>query len=117
MEPAYILGAGGAIGALLRYATGTLVGSEQFPFPTLIVNVTGSFLLGLAVFSGLDGNLSLFFAVGFCGSLTTYSSFSVDTIELWDESRKQAILYVVGTSSLSLFAAGMAAAIVHVVSL
>lgn len=113
VQPAYAVGVGGAAGAICRYLIGQQLTHDQIPAGTLAVNVLGSFLLGLAVFSGLGGDLSLFFAVGFCGSLTTYSSFSVDTIQLWTAEPRRAAIYVSLMSASCLFAVGLAAGIAH----
>jgi len=115
-QPAYILGLGGAFGAVLRFAIGQLLSDDRFPVSTLVVNAVGSFLLGLAVFGGLNGDLFIFFAVGLCGSFTTYSSFSVDAIALWDSNPKKAVVYVVMMTLLCLAAAGLAAGVVRLVS-
>lgn len=115
IQPAYAVGVGGAMGAICRYAIGRLLTHDWLPVGTFAVNVLGSFLLGLAVFSGLDGDLSLFFAVGFCGSFTTYSSFSVDTVQLWASETRRAAIYILLTSVSCLFAVGLAAGIVHLV--
>lgn len=114
-QAAYILGLGGAFGAVFRFAVGQLLSDDQFPVSTLAVNAVGSFLLGLAVFGGLDGDLFIFFAVGLCGSFTTYSSFSVDSIVLWDSNRKKAVIYVAIMTLLCFAAAGLAAGVVRLV--
>lgn len=109
IQPVYAVGVGGAVGAICRFAIGRQVTHDWVPVGTLAVNTLGSFLLGLAVFSGLGGDLSLFFAVGFCGSLTTYSSFSVDTFQLWTAAPRRAAIYIVLMSISCLFAVGLAA--------
>lgn len=113
MEPAHLLGTGGAIGAVARYAVGRWVGHERFPFATLTVNVVGSFVLGVVTFAGLDGNLMLFIGLGACGSFTTYSSFSIETVQLWDSGdRFRATVYAVGSLGLCLLAMGLAAGLI-----
>ena len=115
MEPAHLLGTGGAIGAVLRYAVGQILVNERFPFSTLVVNVVGSFILGLIVFSGLDSEVVLFVGTGVCGSFTTYSSFSVQTVRLWETGdRLRAAIYAFGTLGLSLIATGVAAGLTTV---
>lgn len=110
MEPAHLLGTGGAIGAVLRYLVGVLLAKERFPFSTLLVNVVGSFVLGLVVFAGANNQVVLFVGVGACGSFTTYSSFSLQTVRLWETGdRLRASIYALGTLGLCLFAAGLAA--------
>lgn len=66
----------GAVGAVVRHAV-SLVGG---PWSVVIVNVVGSFVAGIAI--ALSGDLQLIVATGFCGGLTTFSTFSVSTVEL-----------------------------------
>ncbi len=87
-----LLAAGAVIGAYLRYR---LVESRTsiygLPLNVLLVNIIGSFILGFfAVTSpalNLDPKYTLFIGVGFCGSLTTMSSFALETSNLFDNSR------------------------------
>lgn len=117
IEPAHLLGTGGAIGAVLRYAVGQWLVHERFPFATLTVNVIGSFVLGVVAFAGIDGELMLFVGLGACGSFTTFSSFSVETVQLWESGeRLRATVYALGTLGLCLGAMGLAAGLVSVVS-
>ncbi len=83
---------GGAIGSALRFAVSVAVASrvgEFFPWGTLVINISGSFVIGL--FMGLfgpDGPLIVspvwraFVAIGICGGFTTFSSFSFQTMTL-----------------------------------
>ncbi|MGV8856574.1 MAG: fluoride efflux transporter CrcB [Devosia sp.] len=91
MQGILLVGAGGAIGAMARYACGSLIGRllpMTFPLPTLLINIAGSIFMG--VFIGLlarfmppqQAELRLFVAVGLLGGFTTFSSFSLDTIAL-----------------------------------
>ncbi len=113
MEPAHLLGTGGAIGAVLRYAVGQWIVHDRFPVSTLIVNVVGSFVLGLVVFAGLHSEIVLFVGAGACGSFTTYSSFSVQTVRLWETgNRTQAAMYAGGTLGSCVVATVVAAGIV-----
>jgi CrcB protein len=83
---------GGALGSVARFAVGNYAAqwhSGGFPWGTLIVNVTGSFVIGLfAALTGPGGRwpVSLdsrqFFMVGICGGYTTFSSFSLQTLDL-----------------------------------
>lgn len=112
MEPAHLLGTGGAIGAILRYLVGLALSHDRFPFSTLVVNVLGSFALGLVVFASLSDEVVLFVGTGACGSFTTYSSFSVQTVQFWESGdRFRAILYAGGTLALCLLAAAAGAGI------
>ncbi len=73
---------GAAIGAPLRYAMATALDTERFPRGTLLVNVVGSFLLGLFVEAGAAGHWLALLGTGFCGGFTTYSAFAVQTHRL-----------------------------------
>ncbi|MDQ6622271.1 MAG: fluoride efflux transporter CrcB [Verrucomicrobiota bacterium] len=92
----YILvGLGGAIGSVLRFWLSGVFArgvGETFPFGTLFVNVSGSFLIGIfAAASDPDGRWLLnpsarvFFMIGLCGGYTTFSSFSLQTLALLQE--------------------------------
>lgn len=101
--------AGGAIGAPARYLTDRFVQRRLggvFPWGTLTVNVTGSLLLGFLV--GLPANdaILLLAGTGFCGALTTYSTFSYETLRL-----VQARAWLVAAASvLANLVAGIGAA-------
>lgn len=112
-EPAYLVGTGGAIGAVARYLAATLVvrlrGPTTFPITTIVVNVLGSFLFGLVVFSGAGDDVVRFVGVGICGAFTTYSSFSVQTVRLLEDGhRGLAVANAFGNLALSGLAVGFA---------
>lgn len=118
MEPAHLVGTGGALGAVARYTVGQFVTSDRFPFSTLAVNVVGSFALGLVVFAGLNSDVALLVGTGACGSFTTYSSFSVQAVRMWEEGeRVRAGTYAFGTLGLCVVAAGLAAGLITVLQL
>lgn len=90
---AYIwVGMGGALGAMLRYWLSGLVAAnygETFPWGTLVINVTGSIFIGFfATLTGPDGRVIVspdfrtFVMIGICGGYTTFSSFSLQTLNL-----------------------------------
>ena len=102
----------GAAGALSRYGVGRWAkayASTGFPLGTFAVNVVGCLLLGFIVGAGLQGALSerarLAWGTGFCGALTTFSTFSVETIQLLEKGRWVRGLGYVGLSLLLGFAA------------
>ncbi|MGW2645839.1 fluoride efflux transporter CrcB [Streptomyces sp. NPDC001393] len=81
--------AGAVVGAPLRYLTDRAVQARHdsvFPWGTFVVNVTGCLVLGLltgAASAGAAGpHLQLFLGTGLCGALTTYSTFSYETLRL-----------------------------------
>lgn len=109
IDPAYLVGIGGAIGAVCRYLVGEAVSSESFPFGTLTVNVLGSFVLGFVTFLGVGDDVLLLVGTGACGSFTTFSSFSFDTVRLWEEGTPdRSIAYAVANVLGALLAIGLA---------
>ncbi|MGZ5400792.1 MAG: fluoride efflux transporter FluC [Nocardioides sp.] len=105
MNEVLLVAAGGALGAVLRWAV-ALLGRDDFPWPTLAVNVAGSLLLGAVARGGPDWALVLL-GSGVAGALTTYSAFALDTMRL---PRVQAAVYVVASLALgsAAFALGWA---------
>ena len=106
MKLVYIA-SGGAIGAVVRYAVSGLVQNiipGSFPWGTLCVNILGSLIIGL--FWGLSELTSispaarLFFAVGFLGSFTTFSTFSLETFGLFRDREIMLGLMNIGLSNL-----------------
>ena len=103
--------AGGAVGSVLRYFISRLPFTSAFPWPTILVNVLGSFLLGFFLtVAGMQVVISqetrAFVAVGLLGGFTTFSTFSHQTIELWQADRFAfAGLNVLLNVSLGLLAA------------
>jgi CrcB protein len=86
------IGAGGALGTMLRFWVSGVVAQaygERFPTGTLVINVSGSFIIGLfATLTGPEGRWMVgslprqFFMIGICGGYTTFSSFSLQTLNL-----------------------------------
>ena len=86
------IAAGGALGTVARYFLSGVIADafgQTFPWGTLIVNVSGSFVIGLfASLTGPDGRLLVsgmtrqFVMIGICGGYTTFSSFSIQTLNL-----------------------------------
>lgn len=96
---------GGAIGAVMRYGLGAWVQGQMgpgFPWSTFLINISGSFLIGIVLRLSLEGALSpewrLFLAVGVLGGYTTFSTFSWETLALVQQGEwAKAFLYVVGS--------------------
>jgi CrcB protein len=90
MSPVVFVALGGACGALARYGAGRLVAQvveSPFPWGTWTVNLIGCLLIGMTVplFGQLSGadRARFFLVVGFLGSFTTFSTYSLDTMALW----------------------------------
>ena len=90
-----VIGLGGALGSMLRFGIGTLIDSNVqktgyiFPWGTIIVNITGCFIIGfVAAVSAPEGRVLLspltrtFITIGILGGYTTFSSFSLQTLTL-----------------------------------
>lgn len=72
---------GAAVGAPLRYALSQLLDDERWPVGTLVANTLGSLLIGGFAALALDGHAWALLATGFCGGLTSFSSFAVQTVD------------------------------------
>lgn len=102
-----LIGLGGALGAICRYALGLAIMRNYqgtFPRGTWMINITGSFLLGLLFnlhTQGLiqDWVLSLL-GVGFCGAFTTFSTFGNETVQLIVANKLRLAAIYVGSSVL-----------------
>ena len=106
--------AAGAVGAPLRYVADTLVSDRfggTFPLGTLVVNLTGSFLLGvltgLVLYHGVGQSSRLVAGTGLLGAYTTFSTFTLETVTLVESGELGLALRNVG---LSVFAGTIAAA-------
>lgn len=81
-----LVAVGGAIGAVLRYAISYTIASSEFPWSTLMVNVVGSFALGIlsvmAINNLVSKDATLLLGVGLLGAFTTMSTFSFETVDL-----------------------------------
>jgi CrcB protein len=116
MEPAVlaVVALGGVVGSLGRYAVGLLLphAAGQFPWATLVVNVSGAFALGLLVAFLVDrpGAHRLarpFLGVGVLGGWTTFSALAVDVVHLAATDEEQLLLaYVTATFLVGTLAVG-----------
>ncbi len=102
---------GGALGASARYLAGiaaTRALGRDLPWGTFLVNVAGSFLMGvlIAVLARRGGTAALpFLAVGVLGGFTTFSTFALDAVTLWERGQAgHALAYVLGSVILSILA-------------
>ena len=116
-----LLGLGALAGAFLRYKmTESPILFGVLPINILIINVLGSFILGIFVVISMNYNLdpkySIFIAIGFCGSFTTMSSFAFQSVSLIDT--KDFVLFglnLIGNVGLSILALVIGRAIMLVV--
>ncbi|NVD41093.1 fluoride efflux transporter CrcB [Ensifer sp. HO-A22] len=119
MSNLLLVGAGGAIGSMARYLVGLWTlhrWGSGFPWGTLGVNITGSFLIGFLAELimrkfGASAEMRLFLITGVLGGYTTFSAFSLDTITLFERGDAAlAITYIAASVVLSIVAvfAGLA---------
>ena len=118
----WFIAAGSAVGGASRYLVGVFVQSRvatPFPVGTLLINVTGSLILGFLMkwtftTTTLSPEVRAMLAIGFCGGFTTFSAFSIETVRLLQsDDYARAAGYVGASVALSLLATvcGMALAV------
>lgn len=115
-----IVGIGGFVGAILRYLLSTWIqnGSETFPYGTFAVNVIGSFLLSLIMFTSeytgiFPDDTRMFLTVGLLGAFTTMSTFSYETFKFFEMGEMIMLTkYIVGTIVFTLLAVYLSKTIV-----
>ena len=100
---------GGAMGAITRYLITSFSDNllyYQLPLGTLIVNILGCFAAGCVVgfFGTKVTNLYLLFVIGFLGSFTTMSAFSLQTMELYQGNNVLGLIYIILTFTLTIIA-------------
>ena len=120
MRALLFVGIGGGLGSILRYVISLFIGKHVpviFPLGTLIVNISGCFLIGVfysIVTRHTDFNFEwrLFLITGICGGYTTFSTFSYDGLILLKQgSNLSFILYVLGSVVIGLLATFAGAAL------
>ncbi|KQZ91802.1 fluoride efflux transporter CrcB [Agrobacterium tumefaciens] len=105
------LGAG--VGGTFRHAINLMVANLfglGFPWATLSINILGSFLMGVltemfVTRTGLPQELRLFLTTGILGGFTTFSTFSLDAVGLWERGELSAAIFYAGASVLVAFVA------------
>ncbi|EPF72649.1 fluoride efflux transporter CrcB [Acinetobacter rudis] len=111
--PLISIALGSVIGAWIRWAISIKFNTlfENIPFGTVLVNLIGAFIIGLAVsfFSNipLDSNYKLFVITGFCGALTTFSTFSIEVVGMLQASKIEyalltIVIHVIGSLIFTL---------------
>lgn len=112
MIECFVVGVGGFIGAVCRYLIGMVPLKEGcvFPIKTLMINIMGSFLIGIVAALAmktdfLNPRTVLFLKVGICGGFTTFSSFALETTDLMKDGRMHlAAIYTVLSITLGVLA-------------
>lgn len=116
MKGILLVALGGSAGSVLRYLSQKFIGNlyvHPFPWGTLVVNITGCFLIGVlwSIVSrniSMNEDLKLLLMTGFCGGFTTFSAFTLESITLIKQERLLLFfLYViisVGAGLLATFA-------------
>jgi CrcB protein len=97
-----VVGLGGALGSMLRFGIGTFIDSsvtksgQIFPWGTIFANITGCFVIGLVATVSAPGTgrymisplLLRFITIGMLGGYTTFSSFTLQTLNLWNANQR-----------------------------
>ena len=105
-----LIAIGGALGAMGRYLL-SLWRTPGFPYGILVANAIGTLVLGILI-AGAGRATLLLVGVGFCGALTTFSAFSLDTLVLAREGRRRAaVVNVIGSVAVCLLAASIGLAL------
>ena len=103
-----LVAVGGMTGSILRYGMSQLVKSTSFPFATLLVNLIGSFAIGIILGccpanSNQHDSLRLLLATGLCGGFTTFSAFSAENWQfIQNGNYSAALLYIAATLLLGI---------------
>lgn len=114
MKVFWYVAIGSALGGVARFALGGFIqqrAGADFPMGTLVINITGSFLLGIFMRYAMQSNavspeMRLFLTTGFCGGYTTFSTFTYETARLMEDGEYgRAALYVGASVGVAL--AGM----------
>lgn len=112
MSNFFYIAIGGAVGAVLRYLVCGIISNytrPDFPWGTMVVNVTGAFLIGIIwhIFekSSLTPEMRMLYMTGVLGAFTTFSTFALETLNLFrDGEMKPALFNIVGSNLLAILA-------------
>lgn len=122
MKPILLIGLGGALGTMFRYLVQVYIGrftTMAFPVGTLVVNLTGCFLIGLlfaltAKYAWMTVEWRWFLMTGICGGYTTFSSFSLESILLLRQGHyTYFFLYILASIIVGLLATVAGASLIR----
>lgn len=104
-----LVGAGGALGSILRYSLAVIIGTRPFPYATFTANILGSLLIGMLLGLSLKNSISdytwKFLSIGVCGGFTTFSAYSLENFQYLQQGRFGYLIVYIGSSiSLGLLA-------------
>jgi len=87
----FLVALGGASGSVLRFLIQRFINNPSFPLGTLLINITGCFLIGTVwgvIHKGFSNEaLKLLLMTGFCGGFTTFSAFTLESMQLLEENK------------------------------
>lgn len=99
----FLVGTGGVLGSLVRYVIYTYIyqrKKDKFPLDTIIINLSGAFLIGLLSGLVLNKYLNLFLIVGFLGAYTTFSTLMAEGINVIEKNKIVNSYIYVGISAI-----------------
>ena len=112
MGSIWVVGLGGALGAMARYAIGLIPVKGEFPILTLWINLAGAcligFIAGISMRRQVDERWLLFWKTGICGGFTTFSTFSLEALTLFQNGRTAwAVAYAAASVALCIGGAAL----------
>jgi CrcB protein len=96
-----LVAAGGFLGAICRFLTSKWISKRwptELPIATLLINIVGSFLLGMIIGSAINHSAVLFLGTGFMGAFTTFSTFKLENIQLHANRKRKVMIQYLGFS-------------------
>ncbi len=98
-----LVGLGGSIGSMLRFAIWHYIKSMNFPAATLLVNIVGSLVIGIVIGmsikdAGFSQQWKIFLATGICGGFTTFSAFSIENLLMLQNGKYILSLFYISAS-------------------
>ncbi|MEG0250124.1 MAG: CrcB family protein [Peptostreptococcus sp.] len=99
----FLIGLGGGLGAATRFSLGKYIKGKiniHFPLNTMIINILGSFLLGISVVNTKNPSLAFFIQSGFLGGFTTFSTFMLEGFNLYKVADFYKSIFYLSTSVL-----------------